>query len=158
MCVFWLHCSSSLLSSGLPRSRSTTSLPELLKLLSQNVNAKKSKNVDILWQAAEVVLLPVSLLKTLQILQALSYFSILFESLKACRRLNGVRVTSCKSAKDRTAMSVTLEQCQILQQEHALAPQVFYQALDCMRRLDDTPESHRSRRNITCPWKLLDHM
>lgn len=58
------------------------------------------------------------------------------------RAVNGIRVTSCKSAKDRTAMAVTLEQTRILQQEFHLPAANLQNVLDVIRsegtRLDNT--------------------
>ncbi|XP_026016098.1 type II inositol 3,4-bisphosphate 4-phosphatase-like isoform X2 [Astatotilapia calliptera] len=93
------------LRDRLPDMAGIQSLADLLSSLERSIEAKKRKNVEVLWIAAKV-----------------------------CRKVNGVRLTSCKSAKDRTAMSVTLEQCALLRERHTLSQQHFSTALDWMRR------------------------
>ncbi|XP_014663108.1 PREDICTED: type I inositol 3,4-bisphosphate 4-phosphatase-like [Priapulus caudatus] len=89
------------------RSRHDSGNSVLLSLFNQlqtSVAQKTSKNVEILHLAAQV-----------------------------SRKMNGLRFTSCKSAKDRTAMSVTLEQCHILQHDFCVESQESSAVLDCMR-------------------------
>ncbi|XP_064782561.1 type II inositol 3,4-bisphosphate 4-phosphatase-like isoform X3 [Oncorhynchus masou masou] len=104
---YYKSLSDKVPSECLPCFQTQTDLKDLLGTLGQNVVTKKRKNVEILWLAGTI-----------------------------CRRLNGIRFTSCKSAKDRTSMSVTLEQCALLRDEHQLNKDYFIRALDCMRSLE----------------------
>ena len=51
--------------------------------------------------------------------------NIINKASKITRALNGGRATSCKSAKDRTAMSITLEQARILRSEHQMKEDII---------------------------------
>ncbi|KZC04738.1 Type I inositol 3,4-bisphosphate 4-phosphatase [Dufourea novaeangliae] len=86
------------------RSPLGQTLAELMANLKTSVQAKVNKNVEILQLSSQI-----------------------------CRRMRGLRFTSCKSAKDRTGMSITLEQVNILTSEYHLAEHEFTRALDCMR-------------------------
>ncbi|XP_063633160.1 type II inositol 3,4-bisphosphate 4-phosphatase [Cydia splendana] len=85
-------------------SSRTKPLEEVMENLRIAVHKKVPKNVEVLHLAA-----------------------------LATRLMNGIRFTSCKSAKDRTGMSVTLEQCSILASEYHLADTEMRKALAIMR-------------------------
>uniref|UniRef100_A0A8K9X3I0 phosphatidylinositol-3,4-bisphosphate 4-phosphatase n=1 Tax=Oncorhynchus mykiss TaxID=8022 RepID=A0A8K9X3I0_ONCMY len=116
---YYKSLSDKVPSECLPCFQTQMDLKDLLGTLGQNVVTKKRKNVEILWLAGTI-----------------------------CRRLNGIRFTSCKSAKDRTSMSVTLEQCALLRDEHQLNKDYFIRALDCMRREGCRIEN--VQKNIKC--------
>ncbi|EDV99536.1 GH12405, partial [Drosophila grimshawi] len=79
-------------------------LQSLLSYMEQQLRANVSKNVRILHLAED-----------------------------ACRLMGGLRFTSCKSAKDRTGMAVTLEQCRVLVREFHLPAKNVPYALSTMR-------------------------
>ncbi|KAL2726566.1 inositol polyphosphate-4-phosphatase type I A isoform X1 [Vespula squamosa] len=86
------------------KSALSHTLADMMLNLKTAVHAKVNKNVEILQLSSQI-----------------------------CRRMRGLRFTSCKSAKDRTGMSITLEQVNILSTEYHLAEHEFTRALDCMR-------------------------
>ncbi|XP_043471404.1 inositol polyphosphate-4-phosphatase type I A isoform X2 [Leptopilina heterotoma] len=86
------------------RSPLNQTLADMMANLKTCIQAKVNKNVNVLQLSSQI-----------------------------CRRMRGLRFTSCKSAKDRTGMSITLEQVNILAAEYHLAEHEFMRALECMR-------------------------
>lgn len=78
---------------------------DLHSLLQQSHSSQKSKNIEFLLTVEQIV---------------------------CC--MQGGRLTSCKSGKDRTGMAVTLEQCCFLRNFHHLDSNSFNKALSTMRR------------------------
>ncbi|XP_044014842.1 inositol polyphosphate-4-phosphatase type I A isoform X2 [Aphidius gifuensis] len=96
------------------RSHVNQSLGDLIIKLKSCVQEKISKNTDILQISSQI-----------------------------CYKMKGLRLTSCKSGKDRTGMAITLEQVNILATEYHLSENEYTKALDCMR-------SEGCRRENTC--------
>uniref|UniRef100_A0A336M172 phosphatidylinositol-3,4-bisphosphate 4-phosphatase n=1 Tax=Culicoides sonorensis TaxID=179676 RepID=A0A336M172_CULSO len=89
----------------------------LLQNMEENLRQNVSKNVKILQNAEDI-----------------------------CRGLDGLRFVSCKSAKDRTAMAVTLEQCRLLQNEFHLPANDLQKVLDTMR--SEGTRSENTKKNV----------
>ena len=71
------------------------------------------------------------------------------------RRLGGGRLTMCKSGKDRTAMSVTLEHGRLLHRRHGLPESLLAETVQIMRRRGVRRENVRlntSRRLYAFNW------
>lgn len=105
-------------------------LKSLVQQLHFAVYSKKPKNVEVLQLAQEITW-----------------------------RLRGLRLTCCKSGKDRTSMSVTLENTQMLQRIHRLSPDAFMHALQTLRsqgtRRDNTQKNTGTRRYAFNSLQLL---
>lgn len=91
-------------SKGEPCKPANELLLNVLSFMEEQLKANVSKNVKILQLAED-----------------------------ACRLMSGLRFTSCKSAKDRTGMAVTLEQGRVLVQEFQLPAKNLPHVLNTMR-------------------------
>eukprot|EP00040_Diaphanoeca_grandis_P027690 m.158306 g.158306 ORF g.158306 m.158306 type:complete len:1082 (+) comp31083_c0_seq1:68-3313(+) len=87
-------------------NRLKSDLDQCIVKLDKAIKSKKAKNLDILLIAQKIT-----------------------------RKLKGGRLTCCKSGKDRTGMSVTLEQCNLLIEHHNMDPGTLQDALNLMRSI-----------------------
>lgn len=74
---------------------------------------------------------------------------VLSQSAKLVRMLGGARLTMCKSGKDRTSMSVTLEQTYVLQQRFSVPNRARTSTLEALRTSGTRRQN--ARKNVGVP-------
>ncbi|GLD93364.1 hypothetical protein PINS_up001956 [Pythium insidiosum] len=103
----------------------------------QYLHVASSKNVDLSVDAKEVTSLLAELGEKIESaskqMMKTKHPKIIQLGSKLSRKLMAGRVTSCKSAKDRTGMSVTLEQGTLLSEFHGLPQEFVARTISTMR-------------------------
>ena len=145
----WKHVCVAVLICGGPTicicldakwKQKLTSAESMCEDLLAQIQSRKHKNTAIIYIMQKVSASTTGLVRPSWIALMCShsnlycYVPYVLYSPQLSRVLNAARVTSCKSAKDRTSMAVTLEQANILVKEYNMEQSVFQQALDSMRR------------------------
>jgi hypothetical protein len=114
--------------------RRIATLDTMLSSLQAAVRSDKAKNVHILTMSEDIA-----------------------------REMNGGRLTCCKSGKDRTGMSVTLEQARILITKHGMEESKLQEALHLMRsmgtRMDNVEKNIGQRKYgpLSTPFQSCIH-
>jgi hypothetical protein len=112
----------------------------------ENLYLNESKRVEINSCLARYRTLLVSSSNAFNLFEKSRPTEFLQLASKITRLLDGIRITNCKSGKDRTAMSISLEQCRILQQYYYLSDNLFQEMLDQLRR--DGTRIHIAFKNV----------
>ena len=105
--ILYEICQSHLIHIGSNARLRSVRTKDLLNLLKKSYSSPKSKNVEFLITVEQLV-----------------------------HWLRGGRITTCKSGKDRTSMSVTLEECSLLRTMHHLDNKAFSTTLSTLRRYE----------------------
>ncbi len=107
---------------------------QIFKQLREKYDIQKSKNVEFLINVHQVrsplVILNDSNLPLISLDVILNFFCF-----QLCGILKGGHITTCRTGKDRSGMSVTLQECCILRNNHKLDDNAFMTALATLRRL-----------------------
>ena len=97
------------------------SFPKLQEYLSRYINFWRNRSEDPPVSFNKINVMMSRIQKSLKNVKREKNVDLIVLPADICRKLGGGRITCCKSAKDRTSMSVTYEQARLLHEYHDMA-------------------------------------